>query len=84
MRYISSQQVRVFKGHKVPIWSMSFSLEENMLASGGDDQPIHLWDMNTDLLIKDFQRHIAPIYGVCFSLDERILASASNDQTVQL
>ena len=55
-----------------------------MLASGGNDQTVRLWDTHTGECLRLLQGHTALMWSVCFSPDGDMLASGSNDQTVRL
>ncbi len=71
-------------GHSGHVESISFSPDEKILASGGVDRVIVLWDAATGLQIKSLVGHTASIESVCFSPDGKILASGSMDGTVRL
>jgi WD40 repeat protein len=55
-----------------------------MLASGGDDQTIRLWEISTGQCLKTLQRQNYQIRSVAFSRDGSLIASGSDDQTIQL
>ena len=55
-----------------------------MLASGGDDQTVRLWDSHTGECLRLLQGHTNSVNSVCFSPDGSVLASGSYDQTVRL
>ena len=40
-----------------------------MLASGGDDQTVRLWDTHTGECLRLLQGHTALMWSVCFSPD---------------
>lgn len=58
--------------------------EEEILASGGDDGIIRLWDFHTGHFICPLTGHTNWIRKVIFSPDGRYLASSSEDGTVRI
>ncbi len=65
------------------VYSVVFSPDGSILASGGQDQ-IYLWDVNTGQLRKTLKGHNGLVYSVVFSPDGSILASGSGDATICL
>lgn len=61
------------------IYSIAFSPDGQMLASGSGNQIIKLWDSASGQLLKTLAGHGAGIYSVAFSPDGRILASDGGD-----
>lgn len=55
-----------------------------MLASGGDDGKVGLWNVETGKLNEMFIGHTGGINDVSFSPDGRTLASCSWDGTILL
>ena len=66
------------------VFSVVFSPDGKTLASGNDDNTLHLWDVETSKLIKTFPGHSRRIWQVAFSPDGKTLASGSGDGTVLL
>ena len=72
-------------GEKPPGFSQSrFSSDGKTIASGGSDNTIKLWDVETKQNIATLTGHEDIIFSVAFSPDGRILASGSQDDTVKL
>lgn len=71
-------------GHSHSVNAVAFSPTENILASGGEDNTVKLWDVATGRLLKTLEGHTNEIYTVAFSPDGRTLASGSQDHTVKL
>jgi WD40 repeat protein len=69
------------KGHS---GAASFSRDGKLLASGGADKTIKIWDVAKGKEIKTLTGHSDELRGVSFSPDGKLLASASNDQTIKL
>jgi hypothetical protein len=72
--------IKVLKGHTGSIRALSFSRDQKLLASGGDDQRIRLWDPQTGTAIQ-LKGHPNPIVDLRFHpTDATVLLSASQDQ----
>lgn len=87
------------EGDKIKLWDITtdkplfnldgvrvvaFSPDGRMLASGGLNNSIKLWDMNTGKVLHTFKKHTNRINSIAFSPDGSILASGSEDHTVKL
>ncbi|MDE0427260.1 MAG: cohesin domain-containing protein [Candidatus Poribacteria bacterium] len=71
------------EGHRDAVFSVAFSPDGKMLASGGD-RTIKLWNAVTGSLIRRLIGHKYQVYSVAFSPDGKILASGSQDDTIKL
>jgi WD40 repeat protein len=70
-------------GRPASVRSLAFSPDSVLLASGGYDMIIRIWD-RADGLCTHLEGHTDEIHEICFSPDGMLLASASDDETIRL
>jgi len=73
----------VLPGHTGPIYSVVFSPDGTILATGNADGTVWLWNVTAHQLITVLPGHSGPIYWVGFRNDGKILISVSADGTVR-
>ena len=71
----------IFRGHAGTVTAVAFSPNGKILASGGADQRVRLWDLTTGQHLHTFSDHTSKISTVAFARDD-VLASGSSDGTV--
>jgi WD domain, G-beta repeat len=81
---LPSPTPRTLTGHTGVVYSVVFSPDGQLLASGSADQTIRLWKVGDGSLVRELKGHTRPVQSVAFSPDGQLLASGSNDQTVRL
>ena len=74
----------ILNGHTSGIRSVSFSPDGQMLASGGFDLSVRLWNVANGQCLQILQGHISWVFDVSFSPDGEILASGGDDNTIRL
>ncbi len=72
------------RGHAARVLSVAFHPNGLMLASGGADHTVRLWDMATGTLWKTLDGHRGTVHSVAFSPDGWILASGGADRVIRL
>lgn len=71
------------KNHQGRINSVAFSPNGEMLATGGQDDKVVLWDLSRSKRV-DTLLHNGPVNSVAFSPLENVLASGSSDNSIRL
>lgn len=66
----------------MPVWSVAFSPNNDLLASGSGDHTVKVWDTTMGALQQTLEGHLYDVNSVAFSPDGRLLASGSGDHTV--
>jgi WD40 repeat protein len=76
--------IRSFAGHAVGVNALAFSPDGKMIASGGGDKTVKLWDVVNGNLIRTLEDHADNVPFVAFSPDGRTVASGGFDKKVKL
>lgn len=71
----------ILRGHAGTVTTVAFSPNGKILASGGADQRVRLWDLATGQHLHTFSNHTSKISAVAFVRDD-MLVSGSSDGTV--
>jgi len=77
-------EAHTFKGHGKIVEAVAMSPDGALLASGGHDQTIKLWDMGSKANLATLRGHTGTVNSVAFSPDGTRLASGSTDKTVRI
>ena len=84
---------RVLKGHSSDVKTVGFiravkavalSSDAKILISGGTDETVRVWEVETGRILHVLQGHEAPVRSVAFQPDGSLLASGSYDGTIRL
>ena len=83
---ITGTHISKFSAHTGRVNSIAFSSDGKFLVSGGDDNTINLWDIQTGGIVRTFHGHINEfmdiIYSVSISMDHNMIVSGSSDGTI--
>ncbi len=80
----TNQLIRRLEGHPGIVYSLAFSPDGKIIASGSSDQTIKFWDAKTGTLVKALFGHTRKITLLAFSADAKTLVSGSEDDTVKI
>ena len=69
----------IFKKHNQPVYTVAFSNDETLLASGGEDKSIYIWDINSGELNYTLANNYFPIRDLKFADMNEILAACGPD-----
>ena len=81
---LGSQAIVMLRGHNGSVESISASPDGRLIASGGSDGKIVLWDARTHRKVGAPLSAGSAVWSVAFAPDGRLLASASDDGNVRL
>ena len=77
------KEYKTLTGHESDVYSISFSPDEQLIATASDDQTFRLWTYDGQLL-NTIQAHRLPVTSIDFSPDSQLIVTGSDDQTVKL
>jgi len=66
------------------VYSVAFSPDGKLLASGSSDLTIKFWEVSTGSELRTLKGHEGTVYSVAFHPSGKVLASASEDKTIKL
>lgn len=78
-----SDQLWAVHGHRGSVFAVRFSPDGSLLASGGEDRHIRLWNANDGALKFTLKGHEKTVWQLAFSPDGARLVSGSLDGTVR-
>ena len=79
---VTGENKHKLKGHEEFIVSLSFSPDSQILASGGKDTSIRLWDVDTGKQKKTLRGHADTVHNLSFSPNGSTLISVSEDNSI--
>ncbi len=66
----------VLIGHEGQVFALAWS-DSQMIASGGEDKTVRLWNVETSKILKNFKEHKGRVNVLAISPDGKMLASSS-------
>lgn len=76
--YIMKQQ-----GHSNSMSCIAYSMDGQLIATGGEDGKVKLWNISSGFCFVTFSEHTAPVTSLAFSGNKKFVVSASLDGTVR-
>ncbi|MFX0114809.1 MAG: hypothetical protein ACFFB3_09700 [Candidatus Hodarchaeota archaeon] len=81
---MSTRNLKATLDHGDKVRSVAFNHNSSILASGSEDTNITLWNLNTELRIRNLTGHNGWVWSVAFSPDGKLLASGSADNDTKI
>lgn len=81
---LNTSEIMTLRGHLGSVQSVSFSPDGKLLASGGVDKTVKIWDVATGKIIRSMRGHAKGVTTVFFSPDGKFVMSGSKDKTVKV
>jgi WD40 repeat protein len=81
-QYLSSlcrRRLVLFQGHRDSVYALAVAPDGRVVATGGLDRSVILWDLASGHALATLVGHTRPVFCVAFSRDGRILASLADD-----
>lgn len=70
-----------FPAHRGVAWFSTFSPSSSLLATGGSDELVKLWNLDTKELVSTLKHHKGTVHCGAFSSNGQLFATCSSDKT---
>ncbi|MFH7026341.1 MAG: WD40 repeat domain-containing protein [Heteroscytonema crispum UTEX LB 1556] len=68
-----NQAILTLSGHTAPVRAIALTPDAQILASGGDDKTIKLWNLKTGELLRSLNGHTEQVIFLAISFDGKTL-----------
>ena len=79
---MTGEKLLTLKAHSAFVKAIVWSPDGRLLASGGNEKTIHLWDITSGKLLSRYEGHNGSVHAIVWSVDGKRLASGGLDQSV--
>ena len=80
----SGKLIKEFLGHRAPILALALSEDEDVMASGAEENHLMVWDMNLREVKAIMEAHSSPIAAVVIPKNSRNIISGSWDKLIRV
>ncbi len=81
---IGGEAIADWEGHTGAIYALEASRVGDLLASGGDDHSVRVWECETHTLVSALEGHSDAVYSIAIADEQGWIASCGKDGSVRI